>query len=805
MVAVSDVAIEENIFCYFRFCMLKNFSTLFGLIYCLIFSFAFIACGDSDSEIEYLFDREATELSVLRQCASKSDSGAYCYQLRFRLPIDTKNLSKIYLWVDSTVVGDTAKAVDDAKLEKATDSFEIEPKDTPYDTIDLTGYIKEYVKERDSLMVAIYCDYTKGRPGSVQRVYLHFGDDLPPSFSAISSADSQWTTGALFKWIRPADQTDYYAPNELSGPIVGYDIVIYTEDEKEDLRNLKVTVTSPEGIDSTGKEIYRRHSRIRRNNDSVWVDSVSHGDKFKNYLRIMVKDGRGFNVQNPDSNEFSLKLEGLKSEHRYAIASSAYDSSGNSAGNEESSQMSWPVFITTDSIAPLMAKKIFFMEDSLFPGLARLDSNNRLLIFWSRSLDPLKPNHEIKVDSVLRVPSECIVKDCYDTVASYVVDFYDRVGKSWNSFGYAGGSGRYGQIYELKDGIMKPRNPKLGDTGLKTFVADTIRWVAPGDTLILRIRSVDRSGYYSKALVDTVVVSPGALSKEVDCPEGFIAVSASDTSAAFCMERYEHRNDSGAFMVDVIHSEAKAACESMSADGFKVSLCKERDWELVCLSGGTLSYGVIEEELTNASEYLFASCNVATNDSASAASVTTRSNRCMNPMGVFDLPGQYQEWVLGRSEDTAAVAKGGSYKSFSGLDRESQALCTNRSFPYYTRLAFTKDTVYLYREGTRVDTVFAADTSRTLYKKLTTKDFKDSLQYFNVLDTSGNVIGVDYAPYAEYKKGGDAWLEKLGNGFKYVPDHIEVVFLTGEKVAYRQAASFYKSSSIGFRCCAYPE
>jgi hypothetical protein len=169
------------------------------------------------------------------------------------------------------------------------------------------------------------------------------------------------------------------------------------------------------------------------------------------------------------------------------------------------------------------------------------------------------------------------------------------------------------------------------------------------------------------------------------------------------------------------------------------------------------------------------------------------------------MPGQYQEWVIGRSEDTVAVAKGSSYKIYSGLDRESLALCTNRSYPYFTRPAYTTDSVYLYREGSKVDTVFAADTSRTLFKVLSQKDFTDSLQFFTVQDSSGNTICEDYALYSEYKKGGDAWLDTLGNGLKYVPSEVKVVFLTGEKVRYREAAAFYKSPTIGFRCCAYPE
>ena len=280
-------------------------------------------------------------------------------------------------------------------------------------------------------------------------------------------------------------------------------------------------------------------------------------------------------------------------------------------------------------------------------------------------------------------------------------------------------------------------------------------------------------------------------------------MQASDT-LKFCMERTEHRNDSGAFVTNVLHSEAVAACEAISASGFKVSLCNERDWELVCLSGGTLAYGVIQDTL-EMTDVLFRDCNVATNDSSPASDITLRNPHCMNPMGVRDLPGQYQEWAMGRSEDTSAVIKGGSYLVLSGIDLETQALCTRRSFPVFTRLAYTTDSIYLYREGTKVDTVFKADTSRTLYKVLTQKDFKDSLQFFDVQDSNGNSIGTDYSLYSEYKKGGEEWLEKIGNGMKYVPDHIEVVFLTGERISYRGAANFYRSPSIGFRCCAYKD
>ena len=755
-----------------------------------------VGCSDDGSSEEFLFDREISDLSVLRECASDADSGLYCYLLRYRYPIDTNNLRRIYLWVTSTVVDDTSKTVDEDQIAQATDRFEF-PSGTAalFDTIDLTPYVQELAKDSDSVMVAIYCDYSSGRPGTLQRTFVHFGDDIDPSLLGVLH-DSSWTTGAQFKWSRPTDQTEYYKPNELSGPIVGYNIVIRSDNKNEDLRKLKIRLESPDGVDSTGETLFMRHARIMANHDSVWVDSVKHGDNTKNRLTIMVKDGKGYNVDEPDSNLYRLIVEGLKAESEYSIAYSSWDTSGNSSGTEALDYKAWEIFYTTDSVAPLMPTKLFTIKDTLFPEMAKLDSNNRLRVFWSRSVDPYQKYHGIKVDSVLTIPDSCIFPLCYDTVQSYRVEQFNPITGEWDSCAYAGGSERYSKLYKISGDTMK-----VSSTG--TFVVDTIRWVAPGDTLILRVRSIDKSGYYSVALVDTIVVSPGELAKEVECPSGFVAVKSSDTNF-FCMERLEHQDDSGAFVTNVLHSEALAACEAISADGFKVSLCNERDWELVCLYDGTLSYGVVQE-MSEAANYLFRDCNVATNNADLAADITKRSSHCMNPMGVRDMPGQYQEWVMGRSEDTVAVLKGGTYKSMSGLDIESQALCTNRSFPIFTRLAYTTDSVFLYREGTKVDTVYEADTSRTLYKVLTKKDFKDSLQFFDVQDSSGNSVGTDYAPYAEYKKGGDEWLEQVSNGMVYVPDHIEVVFLTGERVSYRGVANFYKSPSIGFRCCAYKE
>jgi len=767
-------------------------------VFTIIGLFLLASCADDDEGVEYFFDREILDMSVLRECAPGVEDGSYCYQLRFRYPIETKELKGIHLWLDTTVIDDTSKAVSSAALEKSILIEYNDKKADDFDTIDLTALLADYL-DRDSLQVALWPEYTDKdkdeKKGSLQRLHIHFGDDSPPS--RVNLQDSVWSTGALFDWARPTDQIDFYDPNNISGPIVGYNIVIYAENKEEDLRNLKIKVLQNTKVDSTGSSLYNKHARIRAIKDSIWVDETSQSDNVKNYMRIAVLDGKGFDFDLVDANRFRLIIEGLQPESRYTIGITAYDSSGNDSGNDGSETVeNNQLFITTDKIAPLMPEMIFTVRDTLNSSFTRLDSNNRVLIYWSNSVDPVEESHNISVDSVLKIPSSCSEYFCYRAVSKYIIERYN--GNSWDLLAYAGGevSTRYTKKYEWKGDSMAV-------SAIGKFVSDTIRWVLPMDTLILRIRSVDSSGYYSKALIDTLYIAPHQVA-DLECPPGFVAVESSDTTR-FCMESIEHRDENGEFYSNVLHSEAMEICNAMSLPGFNVSLCHESDWQKACLSGGSSTYGVIEDGDVASSEYLFSYCNVGTNDSLFAKSFVNRNAKCANRFGIRDLPGQYQEWVLGRSSDTLQVLKGSSFQQFEGLDRETAAMCTNRFFPYYTRMGYTQDTIYLYVNGTTVDTTLTADTTKTLYAILTQKDFKDTLQFFDVKNPETlEVIGEDYALLSEYKKGDSLWLENLAQGLIYEPSRKEVDCLL-KPTSYRAAAAFYKDNSISFRCCAYPE
>jgi uncharacterized protein YccT (UPF0319 family) len=87
---------------------------------------------------------------------------------------------------------------------------------------------------------------------------------------------------------------------------------------------------------------------IRAIKDSIWVDETSQSDNVKNYMRIAVLDGKGFDFDLVDANRFRLIIEGLQPESRYTIGITAYDSSGNDSGNDGSETVeNNQLFITT--------------------------------------------------------------------------------------------------------------------------------------------------------------------------------------------------------------------------------------------------------------------------------------------------------------------------------------------------------------------------------------------------------------------------------------------------------------------------
>ncbi|MCL2283784.1 MAG: hypothetical protein FWC26_10770 [Fibromonadales bacterium] len=709
---------------------------------------ALLACSDDSSNPTYPFERTVLDVSIAKRCKDGSFApGANCYLMRWSHPIEKKDLHSYYVWLDTIAVKDSIQKVSQAQIDQAAATIPYSNRNEG-DSLDLTDLISQYL-ERDSLHIAIWAKYSGDDQGVVQHIYVHFGDDVRPSvvsFSDSASANTIW-----INWIRPTDQRDFYFPDVINGPIAGYNVSIKAE-ANEDIRGLSVYASLAGGSVNSNLLFFQRFNKDGR---GVKLEEVSKSDP--KFLRLAILDGKSFN---DDDNNWKMEIQGLKPEYSYSITITAYDSSGNSSSEESRSVK------TTDNRAPSIANKFWLYLDS-GDSLPSLDSN-RLILFWPRSLDTLDDKRLVDVQG-------------------YSIEQLN--GKAWEAIPRVSAvrSGYYNAKYELENDSMK-----LADNG--SYVSDTLRWILPGDTVILRIRAIDSSGHYSKAWIDTIVVSKGAL-WQYACPQNFAPVKMDST--VFCMEKLQHGSN-GKFEKNVLYIEAKNSCE---AQGYR--LCSENEWNAACHSRGS-SYGIIEEKnedgIFSPDQFLYLNCGVGTGDSLSAVNAAKRNKICASPDGIRDLPGQLQEWVIGKGD--SALLKGSSYAIFEGASRVELAQCRNRFTPTRIRPKYTTDSVYLYRTGSRIDTLLIRDSLRTVYAVLSLKDFKDTLLFYSLKSSSGELLGEDYVNQAEYRRRGDTlWLKALWQGLQYeFKEPPKQVLILGDTTV--NASDFFLDPTVGFRCCA---
>jgi hypothetical protein len=721
------------------------------LIAIFIFLLLF-ACSSDNSNPTYPFERTVSNISIAKKCKD-------CYLMRWRHPIEKKDLQNYYIWLDTTVVNDSVQNISQAQINQASDSIAYSNRGES-DSLDLTSLVKEFL-ERDSLHIAIWAKYAGSEKGAVQHIYIHFGDDVPPSIVYFS--DSVASKSIWINWVRPTDQQDFYSPEEVSGPIVGYDISVEAADRNENIRNATVKASlAGQSINYSDLKLFYK---FRKEGHGVVLEKDNNQNQ--NFLRLVLLDGKGFASDDIQANNWKMEISGLKSEQHYKITIVAYDSAGNQSKPENR------IVSTTDTIPPLIADKFWFYRDS-GDGLPRLDSN-RLVLFWIRSLDPLDYTGKN-----------------FAEVKKYVIE--QKSGTEWQPIArdFVVLEDYYNPRYKLENNSMI-----LDANG--EYISDTLRWILPGDTITLRMRAVDNSGYYSPAFVETIVVSKGEL-WEHKCPPNFVPVKI-DSSSVFCMEKLQHISGDK-FEKNILYEKAKEKCKDLSSGYFDVYLCTELEWNAACTVGGS-RYGVIEERNFSPDKFLFGNCGVGTGDSISANSLAKRSNICASRNGVRDLPGQLQEWVTGKGDSgEVALLKGSSYAIFEGASRVELAQCKNRATPIRIRPKYTTDTVYLYKSGSRTDTLPSRDTLRTLYDVLDPSKFTGKILVYSLADSAGNTLGTDYVNQEEYnKRGGDKWLDVIWQGLKYEGpiEEKQALILGTENI---NASKFFLDPTVGFRCCA---
>jgi hypothetical protein len=629
-----------------------------------------------------------------------------CYLLSWQHPYETKDLQSYYVWIDTAIVNDSIQRPSQSQIDKADTSISFSSRGSG-DSLDLTNLVRGFL-ERDSLHIAIWAKYGGNDQGMISHYYIYFGDDVPPlpvSFSDSASANIIWIS-----WVRPTDQKDFYSPDATNGPIAGYNVVVRALQTSEDIRNVNVLATLG-GSSVNASQIKRAQSFEKEGRSTVLKSTPTTPS---NYLRLAIADGNGYSIDDTLSNNWMLEIIGLKSEQSYEVSITAWDSAGNSSATERRT------IGTTDNIAPLIASELCFDLDPN-DNLPRLDSN-RLVVTWQKSMDPL--------DELMQ---------SYREVERYVIEQWN--GSAWE----IDTSG-----YDIK-----------GDS-----VSHTLRFVSPGEEITLRIRAVDSSGHYSKALDSTFKVSMGEL-WQTNCPENFMPVKK-DSATTFCMEKFQHFNGNE-FKRNVLYKEAKEACEALSA-----RLCTEPEWRAACTSRGS-SYGVIEEIDFQPDKFLFRHCGTRTGDSIPAKFVNERDRFCVSPDGIRDLPGQLQEWVTVNSDSgEVAALKGTSYAMFETPIPEL-AQCGNVNTPTRKMLKYTTDTT-----AALLDSTIFIYTIRNLI--------------------TGDSLGQDIVKKIEYiNRGGDKWLDVRWQGLKYEKVEEKQVLILGEEVIVNE---FFLDPTVGFRCCA---
>jgi len=720
-----------------------------------------LACSNDNSNPTYPFERTISDISIAKTCKD-------CYVMRWRHPIEKKDLQNYYIWLDTTVVNDSVQSISQAQISQATARVAYNSKGES-DSLDLTSLVKEFL-ERDSLHIAIWANYSGSESGAVRHLYVHFGDDVPPS--TVYFSDSAASKSIWINWVRPTDQQEFYFPEQISGPIVGYDINVEAMDKDENIRNATVKASlSGQSINSSDIKLFYK---FRKEGRGVVLERDNNQNQ--SFLRFVILDGKGFASDDIQANSWKMEISGLKYEQHYKITMIAYDSAGNQSKPENR------IVSTTDTIPPLIANKFWFYADS-GDGLPRLDSN-RLVLFWPRSVDPLESPTPIQLDSSLRIPSGYRK---YEEVRKYSIE--QKNGENWEPIirDFVVLEDYYKARYRLENNSMKL------DIANGGFISDTLRWVLPGDTITLRIRAVDNSGYYSKAWIETIVVSKGEL-WQYECPPNFAPVKTD--SSVFCMEKLQHASGDK-FERNILYEKAKKECESLN-----FRLCTELEWNAACTVDGS-RYGVIEERNFSPNKFLYGYCGVGTGDSISASNIARRKKICTSRNGIRDLPGQLQEWVTSKGDSgEVPLLKGSSYAVFEGASRVELAQCKNRFTPTRIRPKYTTDTVFLYRSGSRIDTLLSRDTLRTLHDILPPSKFKGTILFYSLTDSAGNALGTDYVDQEDYnRRGGDKYLDVIWQGLKYEgPIEKRQALILGKESI--NASKFFLDPTVGFRCCA---
>lgn len=544
-------------------------------------------------------------------------------------------------------------------------------------------------------LVPVYSEKTP--PGQPWITWFVTNDKKPPD--VFSPLIKPMARKVEITWERPTDPTSFFDASLDTGIISNYELEITlqgrtTPDRK---KNFKPAITYFRGGVDLTKSV--RDSLVLESTDNIPLG----------HAYFLPDTNRARKVKHTLQDSLTAVIDGLTPQDTLKLLLWAVDS----AGNRNINAMQSVVVHLTDTTQP--SKPVLSKDTSL-------KSSNTFVVRWQASRDTISDPKDGKLREA-------------DSANFFIGEY--RLRRT-----LIRGPQEKSSLVDQMDTVIHVVSGFNGNGGTALFL-DTMRFLPPGRSFLLRLTAVDSSGFES--LADTLTFATDSVSftgadSALQCPQGFVRIPRGhfilgETVAGFsedekpakdkkmdpyCIEPYEHRDSSGRFASNSSWQQADSTCRNLGLDtAFHSALCSEAEWERACEGSGTggdsaLTHG-IQSELRNAS-ILQSSCNQGTNDSVMAKSFDLRNSSCLTREGVYDMAGNYSEWIRDPYDSSAYgnaqypdslghdftyanpsgwhAFRGGNFLKPSGLPistLQSLARCSNRDFAAQVRPKFRSD------------------------------------------------------------------------------------------------------------------
>ncbi len=595
----------------------------------------------------------------------------------------------------------------------------------------------------------LWAEYSGSKtPGSRVSTRVYYRDVFPPE--PVSAEATPFADSVLVEWDRPFDLADNLEPNR-PGRIFGYRVRFSVLTGDFVAKKPRFAVSRGFGDDA----LLLNKSLDPLGGVELTKERIVDAPPTDEEYSFVLLDGKTWSGTSPDSNRLGFVARNLKPNQDYLVRIVPYDSLGVLRDLEDNmAEVRDLRFSTTDASEPAFAPAF---------RLVATDAVGAWILSWKPASDA-----ESGIESYLFVRIDA------DTA-----------------------EGRADTLkWSAKADTLEPVSGRL---------AQLLKNLVPGVEVSVSVAARDSSGHLSRPADTTFSLPPQT---SLACPAGTVGVQGADSLPDFCMDRFEHRED-GKFVVQVRWSEARAACQGLSDGEWTFDLCSEAQWTRACTEGTGRNWGVLETDEELLPRLLVRECGVGTGDPDASADVSLRSLSCATGAGARDLPGHYQEWVVGPAADSMRI-KGGSWMRPNGADQTtalSLASCGARASGIWSRPKFVlrdgHDTLFVfYGDSTRFS-VPANDTAmRRRVSDTLVWNPADSVQAYAVYadSSSSELLGRDTLVHYPTREG---WAEANANGLDYRKEGSPVpAFVYGTRQV--SPGDLYQHRSVGFRCCALP-